>query len=311
MGGGQDTPMNDAADPDDLDDMLDLPGDGERSTNALSLLLALIGMIFIPLGLILVFLAFARGDNAKQSTAQTVVPEFAPGMDSLAGRWLIVRGDSSWVSYQATGTPPATAQPILAELRSFKVDGGIVIVATSPTAGNVTGVALNADLTDSGNAAVDAALRTEGLETATYPYAEFLIPDTDPIAVPRVPPFGDHLDLRAKGQLTLHGVTKTIEVKLTATLIQGDPVLIELTGTMPLNVGDFGIKPAMTGEVTFHLRLARAPDEVSGKDPHGSTTLTSTPGSQPTGSAPARAPGSTPPGSAVVPTGATGTTSKP
>ena len=307
MGGGQDTPKDNAADPDDLDDMLDLPGDGERTTNALSLLLALIGMIFIPLGLILVFLAFARGDNAKQSTAQTVVPEFAPGMDSLAGRWLIVRGDDSWVSYKTTGTPPATAAPILAELKSFKVDGGIVIVASSPTAGSVTGVALNADLTDSGNAAVDAALRTQGLETATYPYAEFLIPDTDPVAVPRVPPFGDHLDLTAKGRLKLHGVTETVEVKLTATLIQGDPVLIELTGTMPLDVGDFGIEPAMKGEVTFHLRLARAPDEVSGKDPHGSTTLTSTPGSRPTGSTPSGVPGSVPPGSSVATSGTTRT----
>jgi polyisoprenoid-binding protein YceI len=297
MGGGQDTPMNSAAEPDDTeDDMLELPGDdGDRSANALSMLLMLVGMICIPLGLVFVFLAFTRGDNARQATVapRTVVPEFAPGIDALAGRYLIVGGENSWISYRGT-TPTSGGTTPTREFKTFSIDGGIVIVGTSVTAGEVTGVALNADLTQlrSGDAAVDEGLKTTGLETNAFPNAEFFIPATDPIVIPRVPAFGDHLEIAAKGQLTLHGVTKTVDVKLTAQLIQGDPVLIELVGTMPIDTADFGIAASARGEVTFHLRMARVPDEVAGQDPHAGTTARTTPtpaGSAPRGSTPGTA----------------------
>jgi len=297
MGGGQDTPMNSSAEPDDVDDdMLDIPGDDERSANALSLLLMLIGMILIPLGLILVFLSLTRGETARQATvAPRAVPEFAPGIAALAGRWLIVGGDHSWVSYKPTaGTSTASTPPSL-EFKTFSVDGGIVIEGTTPTAGKVKSVALNADLTalKSGDADVDERLKTSGLETSAFPYAEFLVPDTDPIEIPRVPAFGDRLELKATGQLTLRGVTREVEMTLTAQLTQSDPVLIELVGTMPVDVAQFGIAGGGRGEVSFHLRLARVPDEVSG-DPRASTTSTPS-GSIAPGSVP---PGSNPPGTA-------------
>ncbi len=63
-----------------------------------------------------------------------------------------------------------------------------------------------------------------------------------------------------------------MEVHLQVQLLAGEPVLIEIAGTIPITLADYGIDPpniANTisvqdhGEAQFHLRLARVPDEVA------------------------------------------------
>ena len=293
-----DTSRDDLDDRDNLDDRDDVDdddeldeGDGEdgrRGPRALSLVLALVGMILIPLGLILVFLSVTEGNTAKQTTL--TVPVTVPGATvptpaALAGRWNILAGPDSWVGYSMKEEFLTAETPNTAEGRTHTVDGGVVIGETE-----VPAVAINADMRalQSDDPKRDNTLRTQGLETDAFPNASFAL--TEPIPLTSVPPYGRPVDVVAQGELTLHGVTKPVEVHLQVQLIPGDAVLIEISGSIPIVLADYGIDPpniANTisvqdhGEAQFHLRLARAPDEVAA---HPATAPGTTPAT-PTGTA--------------------------
>lgn len=260
-----------------------------RHTGA-SLLLGLVGMILIPAGLIVVLLAFTGGDRVQNQsrntlTAQTLTPgSSVPTLDSLAGRWVIVGGADSWVGYSAGEKLLNVDTPTNAEGRTTTVDGGIVL-----SAGGLQALAINAKLSDlkSDDPKRDQALRTFGLETDKCPNASFSV--TDPIAIGKLPPLGQPLELTVKGDLTLHGVTKPVEFKAQVQILAGSPLVIEVVANQPITFADFGIKPTTTpnllsvqdhGELRIHLRLARVPDDVAGAHPKG-TGPNAAPGSVP------------------------------
>jgi polyisoprenoid-binding protein YceI len=118
----------------------------------------------------------------------------------------------------------------------------------------IVAAALQADLTTltSDDGRRDNALRDRGIETATYPSAEFEL--TEPVALSRE-------RTTARGRLTLHGETRPIQVRLRSQRA-GDE--IELVGSARIEFADFGIEPpSVAGFVTvedqgtleFKLRL--------------------------------------------------------
>ncbi|MCJ7709412.1 MAG: YceI family protein, partial [Chloroflexi bacterium] len=111
---------------------------------------------------------------------------------------------------------------------------------------------------DSGNR--DRQLSRQALETATYPEAGFTL--TEPIELGTEPAEGQVVEVTATGDLTLHGVTKSVQIALQARR-EGD--MIAVAGSLPIAFADFGIqKPqAMvvlsvedraTVELLIHLR---------------------------------------------------------
>jgi polyisoprenoid-binding protein YceI len=143
--------------------------------------------------------------------------------------------------------------------RTPDVSGSLTIAGT-----NVTVVTIEADLTTlkSDDDRRDGQLSRQGLETGTFPTATFTL--TEPIDLGSVPADGAKVTVTAKGQLTLHGQTKDVEIPLTATL-SGSTILV--TGSLDIALADYGIsKPnsfavlsiADTGTLELQLFFTKA-----------------------------------------------------
>ena len=77
----------------------------------------------------------------------------------------------------------------------------------------------------------DNRLRSEGLQTDQYPTATFAV--TQPVDVPAAALAGTPTDVTLTGDLTLHGVTKSVQIPAQAQLVNGT---IQVAGsiTFPL-----------------------------------------------------------------------------
>jgi polyisoprenoid-binding protein YceI len=81
------------------------------------------------------------------------------------------------------------------------------------------------------------------MEVDTYPTATFTL--TDPIEA-AVPADGEVQTVQATGELTMHGVTQTVEVPLQAAL-SGDGV--QVSGSIPITFSDYGVTAPSLGFV--------------------------------------------------------------
>ena len=122
----------------------------------------------------------------------------------------------------------------------------------------IAAAALEADMTTlvSDESRRDDALRERGIETGRFPTAEFEL--TEPVDLTRRSQI-------VRGELTLHGETQPIRVRVSAQRLGDDT--IELAGSAPIAFADFAIEPpSVAGVVTvedegtleFKLRLRPA-----------------------------------------------------
>ena len=102
----------------------------------------------------------------------------------------------------------------------------------------ITAVDITADLTtlQSDEANRDRQLQRQGIETGTYPTATFSL--TQPIDIGSVPADGQVVDATATGTLTLHGVTKEVQIPLQARIDGG---VITVVGSLPIQFADYNI----------------------------------------------------------------------
>ena len=107
----------------------------------------------------------------------------------------------------------------------------------------------------------DPAIQTS-LQTSTFPTATFEL--TEPVALPSTPTEGASYDVTAKGNLTIHGVSKPVEIALQAKLQNG---VIVVVGTTPFTFSEFGLTPprapvvlsvADHGTIEFQLFFTKA-----------------------------------------------------
>ena len=128
---------------------------------------------------------------------------------------------SSFVGYRVQ-EQLATIGGNVAVGRTPNVSGTLTISGTKLTTATIT-----ADLTtlQSDDSRRDGQLRRQGIETGTYPTATFTL--TSPVEVTSVPADGQTVEVTATGNLTLHGVTKEVQIPLTARLTGS---VIEVTG---------------------------------------------------------------------------------
>jgi len=123
--------------------------------------------------------------------------------------------------------------------RTSDLTGGLTIAGTTLTA-----VVVEVDMTtlQSESSRRDGALDSRGLETGTFPTATFVL--TEPIDLGSVPAVGEPVAADAVGDLTLHGVTKTVAIPLEAQLV--DDATIVVVGSLEVAFADYGIE-APTG----------------------------------------------------------------
>jgi polyisoprenoid-binding protein YceI len=163
-----------------------------------------------------------------------------------------VAGDRTYVGYRVheefIGLGDKTAVG-----RTGDVTGTVSVADDTITAADLT-----ADLTtlQSDEDRRDNALRGRGIETDRFPEARFQLSGDVPLS-------GE--EEKAMGKLTLHGVTKEIEVTITGR--RNEDGTVDVAGTAPIQFADFDIEaPSVGGFVTvdedgtleFRLRLAAA-----------------------------------------------------
>jgi polyisoprenoid-binding protein YceI len=157
------------------------------------------------------------------------------------GAWTLLAGDS-FVGYRVREQLAFLPAPNDATGRTTAVEGtleieGLRIVATSVTA--------DLALLESDESRRDDAIRTNGLESATYPTATFDL--TEPIVLDQEPAEGEVVAVEATGDLTLHGVTRSVTVPLEA---RWDGGRIAVVGSLAITFADYDITPPSIGPAT-------------------------------------------------------------
>jgi polyisoprenoid-binding protein YceI len=121
--------------------------------------------------------------------------------------------------------------------RTDQVTGSIT-VETSGTATTLTAASLSVDMTTlaSDKTMRDNRLRRQGLETDAFPTATFRL--TAPVEVPAAALTGIPSDITLTGDLTVHGVTKSVQIPAQAQLVDGT---IQVAGSLTFPLSDYAI----------------------------------------------------------------------
>ena len=162
----------------------------------------------------------------------------APSAETIEGVWTTdptassTSGPASFVGYRVR-EELANIGATEAVGRTADVSGSLTIEGTT-----ISKVEITADLTtlQSSSDNRDRQLGRQALETATFPTATFVL--TTPIELGSEPVQGQVIETTATGDLTLHGVTKSVQVPLQARL-EGNSIVV--AGSLRIAFADFGI----------------------------------------------------------------------
>jgi len=177
----------------------------------------------------------AASSNAASSSTAAVAAGGTAGMwtvDPSVGSFSDFSG--SFVGYRVQETL-ANVGAATAVGRTPKVTGSATIDGTRVTAADFT-----ADLTtlESDDPRRDGQLTHQALETNRYPTATFKL--TQPIDLGSIPAPGQTVKAAATGDLTLHGVTKSVQIPLESRIANG---VVTIVGSLPIQFADFDMSP--------------------------------------------------------------------
>jgi polyisoprenoid-binding protein YceI len=254
-----------------------LPGSMSRMSKTVKLVLAgaLVLAVLVGAGLWYFFRDDApsavSADDARETAEAAAEEREASGEasteDGIEGTWAV---DTSIGTFDYSQTASATfvGFRIAEELqgvgsteavgRTPTVTGEITIEGT--TASEAT---IEADMTDITTDRSQRNSRVQGaLGTGEFPTATFVL--TEPIDFGGAADTGEQVQVTATGDLTIHGVTQSVELPLTVFLV-GD--IITVTGSLEVTFADYGVSvpsaPVVlaasdTGTIEIQLFLTRA-----------------------------------------------------
>ncbi len=140
---------------------------------------------------------------------------------------------SSWVGYRVDETL-AGNRANTAVGRTPDVTGTLALSGTQITSVEVTA---NLQTLKSDDDRRDGQLQRQAIQTDQFPQATFKL--TSPIELGSVPADAQAISATATGELTLHGVTRTVEVPVQAQL-SGDVVTV--AGSIDILFADYGVE---------------------------------------------------------------------
>ncbi len=194
------------------------------------------------------WLYIGGGDTPEEASLSTDSPDSAGGFDGdFAGTWTVdtqtgslEEGTSTYAGYRireelaGIGTNTAVG-------RTQDVSGELTIEGTT-----ISEVSVEVDMTTlrSDRDMRDNALRGRGLETERFPTATFEL--TEPISVDGEPDPGDTINETATGDLTIHGVTKRVEIPIEA---KWTGQQIEIAASLEIALVDYDIEKPIVGRV--------------------------------------------------------------
>ena len=208
-----------------------------------------------------VYIHFIEGAAPPPLTLSTPSPTSSAGGITSAGQssasegtWKVSSG--SVVGYRVKEV--LFGQSNEAVGRTSSITGSIIVDTTTVTGGSFT---VDMATVTSDQSRRDDSFTGRIMETSTYPTATFRL--TDPIDFGSSPADGAQRTLQAKGELTLHGVTKTVAFDVTARYTGSG---IQVAGSIPITFSDWNISnpsfgPAQTedhGVLEFALNFSHA-----------------------------------------------------
>ena len=108
----------------------------------------------------------------------------------------------------------------------------------------------------------DNAIKDRGLESNRFPEAKFVL--TEPIEEPQLPTAGETVRTTARGDFTLHGVTKKVEIPVEG---RWDGRDVQVVGRLHIVFADYGIQAPTSpvvasiddqGEMEFQIFFRKA-----------------------------------------------------
>lgn len=199
-------------------------------------------VVAIGVGGFILYDQVLRGDSAaalglpaaSSDPAASGVP--AASFDgTVAGTWTV--GSGSVAGYRVREQLASLSAESDAVGRTDAVTGSIT-VETSGSTSTLTAASLTVDTTSltSDKPQRDNRLRNEGLQTDTYPTATFSL--TKPVEIPAAALSGTASDVTLTGDLTIHGVKKSVDIPAKAQLVDGT---VQVAGSISFPLSDYGM----------------------------------------------------------------------
>lgn len=162
---------------------------------------------------------------------------------SIDGGWKIstTTPDATFVQYRIGETFASGLVESTATGKSTEVTGSLTVNGSEVS--DITVTANLAALT-SDKSFRDTALKTRGLETDKFKDATFTA--TASVTLPNAPATGATVSVDVTGDLTLHGVTKTVTIPLQG---RWDGKQIQVIGELDITLADYGITPPSGGPI--------------------------------------------------------------
>lgn len=190
--------------------------------------------------------AASTAPGASTNPATSPVAAATSGGD-VAGTWAVAADSvAGYRVREQLANLPAESDAVG---RTNSVTGSITI-ETSGTTNTLTAASLTVDMTSlaSDKTQRDNRLRTEGLETNSFPTATFVL--TAPVDVPAAALTGTASDITLTGDLTVHGVTKSVQIPAQAQLVNGT---IQVAGSLDFPLSDYSIVAPNIGGVIVSI----------------------------------------------------------
>ena len=170
--------------------------------------------------------------GTSTAAASTATATTATGTGDLAGTWQVVSGSQSFVGYRVK-EELAQFGAATAVGRTSGVTGSLAFDGTT-----ITAVTISADLSKlaSDRNQRDDQLKMQALETRNFPTATFKL--TQPIKLDKTPAAGVTISATAVGDLTLHGVTKSVQIPIQGQIVNGQVVVV---GSTDIVFADYNI----------------------------------------------------------------------
>jgi polyisoprenoid-binding protein YceI len=190
--------------------------------------------------------AAATSASSPAAAGSSAAPA-ASSDGSVAGTWNVAANSlAGYRVREQLANLPAESDAVG---RTDKVTGSITVEAsgttTTLTAGNLT---VDTTSIASDKQMRDNRLRSEGLQTDSFPTATFKV--TKSVAVPAGALTGTASDITLTGDLTLHGVTKSVEIPAKAQLVNGT---IQIAGSLAFPLSDYSISAPNIGGVIVSI----------------------------------------------------------
>jgi polyisoprenoid-binding protein YceI len=214
--------------------------------------LVIVGVVVLVLALGGGYLLFAaRTSDSPPPAALDPAPTTASGdatgtsqADGAAtpdGTWRVSDDGRSFVGYRVKEQLTFLGSPNEAVGRSSAVTGTMEVAGDT-----VEQVRIEADLTQltSDEGRRDNAIRQRGLESERHPTATLEL--AEPIQLASTPVQGQDVRGQGAGRLTVHGVTREVDLDLTG---RWSGSTIQVVGQLPVKMTDYQIEPPRFGPV--------------------------------------------------------------